>query len=277
MNAISTILVTSNRIGTMNKLKFLGGALHSENDKQKSFARLLSVLEWIFRWRYTTPEIIKALLQTNNNHHYRCIQRWEHQQLIRRSPMPHPIIRNVIILTNRGVELLQSHSDSLIENVLLDKTKISYATLQHTIAVQDYAATIMTPDRRFSSEHELRSMQQPGRKVPDFMALSDDNRIASFEIELSSKSALQTEISVSHSLDMLANEETELLFYLSSSKAILKKYEQLFNRNTIPIWVRNTGYGQWFKSDEPPHYPRHYAGRISLGYDEVDRFKRFVG
>jgi DNA-binding MarR family transcriptional regulator len=261
----------------MKKLDFLKAALNETSDLKKGRARLLTSLEWIYRWRYTTPDIIKSLLQINNNHHYKLIAGWEEKGFIRKIKTAHLRFRNILIITNRGSEFLQAYSNAVIISPLIDKTKIRISGMQHCLAIQSFSLSMILPETEFETEHELRLSQKPGTKVPDFLVYDENKLKTAIEIELSAKSNEQTEIAFSHALEGLKENKFDNLIYASSSRAILRKYEKLSKKKEIGIWFRSQESKRWFASLEGAIDPIDFKEQISFRFDKVDYFKSFIG
>ena len=191
--------------------------------------------------------------------------------------MPHLKIRNILILTRRGAEFLQCHSNAFISNPLIDKTKIAFSGLQHTIAVQHYALNELNQDTMFLTEHELRLLQQPGNKVPDFKFTNKEGHTISAEIELSCKSEQQLCIALSHALLTISQGKTDQVHYLSSSKAILRKYEKILRRQKIPLWSYDNKSRKWRPQEDQHFLCKDFKNFIYFGFKEIQEFKQFIG
>lgn len=261
----------------MKKLDYLETSLCETSDNLKGKARLLVSLEWVYRWRYATPDIIKQLLKIQNNHHYKLISNWEAKGFIRKIKTAHLRFRNLIIITQRGAEFLQAYSNSVISSPLTDKTKISVSGIQHCLATQSFALSMIGSETKFESEHELRLKQSPGEKVPDFLMTDDNKSTIAVEVELSSKSLEQTEIAFSHALIALHEKKFDQLIYCSSSKAILRKYEKLSKKNSIGIWERNQQTKKWIETRRSSITLSGLKTKISFRFDLVNYFKSFIG
>jgi DNA-binding PadR family transcriptional regulator len=261
----------------MQPLIFLAPALYSENDNQKGLGRRLFVLETLYRNHFTCAEIIKGFLNIETNHHYKILDDMVKEGLIKKCGTPHPVVRNVYILTRKGAEFLQHHCEQLIDNPMTDASKIGYATLAHTIAVQVYGIHYTDPETPFLTEAEIRKTQQAGQKVPDFLFRNELGYDTAVEIELTPKKLQQAEIMLSHSLESIAEERFDNVHIISHSDAILNRYVELMNKETISLWRMNRRSRKWYHSNGEPIFTQRYRGRVSLIKDVSGALKKLAG
>tara|TARA_R110002072_G_scaffold266301_1_gene425155 strand:- start:6955 stop:7821 length:867 start_codon:yes stop_codon:yes gene_type:complete len=262
---------------TVQPLNFLESALFSENDNQKGLARRLCTLEWLYRQKYSCAEILKGILQIQTNHHYKILDDMIKEGLIKKWGTPHPVVKNIYLLTRKGANFLQHHCDQVIDNPMTDASKIGYATLAHTIAVQVYGIYYIDPETPFLTEAEIRKMQQAGQKVPDFLFRNELGYDTAVEIELTPKKLHQAEIMLSQALQSLVDQRFDHVHIISHSDAILNRYVELMNKETISLWCMNRSSRKWYRSRAEPIFIPKVTSRVSLIQDGSGALSKLAG
>lgn len=234
---------------------------------------LLTVLEWIYRWGFSTSEIISNLLMRKNRTHARRLEEsgWLRSVSIKGYP-------TCFMLTERGLAEVINHAEQLWEYKEIDPYRVSMNKFHHDCVAQSETVSALTNlwIRDYWTERMLWSDGKfPFKKIPDVIwvknfdpdeveriverslqysfqiPLTFDEVISQIEwadliaveIELSAKFAHKLDGFVGNCVDDLVNERFGYVIVISASKAIHKNYEEAFSPGrSVTVWEQGKNH-----------------------------------
>lgn len=232
-----------------NAVKSLG----TPKDIQRQ--NLLKILTWLYRWGYSTAEILSDLLGRANRSHARRLAKDGWIRPVSTKGYP-----TYFVLTERGLAEAIHHSTELYEYKEIDPYRVHLPKLHHDLVSQsetlaelnkgwfnDYLTQRMY---NFTGDHVLK-------KIPDVILIrqfhNEERQIVKhligIEIELTPKWNHKLDLFVTDILDDIQFQRLNGYIIISDSKEILERYSKAFRpSNKVKIWkcsgkgkVINTG------------------------------------
>lgn len=201
------------------------------------------VLEWLYRWGFSTGNIISNLLGRANRTHARRLEKegWIRSVSVKGYP-------TYFVLTERGLADAIRHSTALLEYKEIDPYRVHLPNLHHDLMAQSetlaglkgrWVSDYLTPRMYvFTGDHALK-------KIPDVIFIhlyrNEENRIdkqlLGVEIELTPKWNYKLDLFVTDVLDDIQFQRLNGYVIISDSNAILDRYAEVFRPgNKVKIW-----------------------------------------
>lgn len=231
--------------------------LNGETPHQRAAKKRQLVIDWVYRWGYSSSAIIQRLGGAKGGNLAAALvktgllisTRTESGGALKGVPARY------FTLTTLGLQDAERHSDVLLRCPEIDPYKVNQAQLRHYLITQNLVSKSLLAGSvlDYFTERMLDSEgDQPGIKRPDCVVINAEGQRIALEIELSAKwsrvldefvlrvvRTLQTT-----SADMQSPEFYEFLI-VSDSKAIIRRYQAALSPNArIPVWVKNAR-GYW--------------------------------
>ena len=235
--------------------------------KQVRQHNLSMILEWIFRWGYSTADILSDILGRKNRSHARRLadSGWLKETSIRGYP-------TFYTLTERALAEVYRHQMVELQYKEIDPYGIDVRKFHHNIVAQ--SETMMALRRRwifdYETERMLAATGNPYAKQYDVLWIREANLYNDYSIEKSIWSEVGSKLYPEHfgfgqerigieieltpkwkqHLDAFATniltdvEKNGLqwVIVISDSKIILKRYSEMFSHgNKVPLWRKTSG------------------------------------
>lgn len=219
-------------------------ALGSPKEVQRQ--NLAKVLGWLYRWGYSTSDILSDLLgRKNRSHALRLVNAgWIQAVSIKGYP-------TYYVLTEKGLAEAIHHSPILLEYKESDPYRVHLPTLHHNLIAQKeaIAALVWYPDfitpRMYQFDKDSRPL-----KISDLILVdkirSDSNELVNLltgvEIELTPKWNHHLDMFVTNIVDDIQFQRLHKVLIISDSKAIRKRYKNAFQSGTrVKRWEKASG------------------------------------
>lgn len=214
------------------------------------------VLEWLYRWGFSTGNILSDLLGRANRTHARRLEKegWIRSVSVKGYP-------TYFVLTERGLTDAIRHSTALLEYKEIDPYRVHLPNLHHDLIAQsetlaelnkgwfnDYLTQRMY---NFTGDHALK-------KIPDVILIrqfrNEEKQIVKhlvgIEIELTPKWNYKLDLFVTDVLDDIQFQRIDGYIIVSDSRAILERYSKAFRpSNKVKIW-KCSGKGKIINTGE---------------------------
>lgn len=202
------------------------------------------VLEWIYRWGYTSSSVVQQLLcKTSGGYAHRLSKQGWLTETITESITSSAFYT----LSIKGLQEAEHRTLKLYRYVELDPYRINQHLLRHNLTAQ--ILTVNALHTKFIESYETERMilqdgDQTGIKHPDVVWLSDKLRWG-IEIELTAKWSRDLDDFVMGIINVLDSTEKKPALYsrfilISDSPAILSRYRQAMHPGEkLNIWKKN--------------------------------------
>lgn len=201
------------------------------------------VLDWLYRWGFSTGNIISNLLGRANRTHAHRLEKegWIRSVSVKGYP-------TYFVLTERGLADATRHSTALLEYKEIDPYRVHLTNLHHDLMAQSetlaglksrWVSDYLTPRMYvFTGDHALK-------KIPDVIFIhryrNEENQIEKqllgVEIELTPKWNYKLDLFVTDVLDDIQFQRINGYIIVSDSRAILDRYTEAFRPgNKTKIW-----------------------------------------
>lgn len=209
---------------------------------------LLRILQWLYRWGFSTSDILSNLLGRANKSHARRLTKdgWLQSVSIKGYP-------TYYVLTPKGLAEIVYQSNDLIEYKESDPYRVHLPTLHHYLLAQAETLAAMRSGNYdgYLTERMYRSFINedalPTKQV-DVILLSqvesEFQKIAyeftGVEIELTPKWGAHLDQFICHIIDDIQNGRLHNFLCISNSTVVLERYETAFTPGKkIARWQRN--------------------------------------
>lgn len=223
---------------SLSPQQYLGGTSPTERGNQNR----LKIVEWLFRWGYSSAPILQQLVQHQSSGHAANLAKsgWLIQTKTE-SGTPH----HYYTLSEKGLELATKHSMQLLRYPEIDPYRINQNQIRHYLlaqqatlkALQNHQIDSYLTERMIDEEGD-----KPGVKRPDVIFIMGDIK-AGVEIELSAKWDRKLDQFISGIGSALKNNTYQVFIIFSDSPALLNRY-QLALTKPIKHWVKDDR-GHW--------------------------------
>lgn len=245
-----------------NKIKSLG----TPKDIQRQ--NLFKILTWLYRWGYSTAEILSDLLGRKNRSHAKRLTDlgWIQPVSIKGYP-------TYFVLTEKGLAESIHHSSALLEYKEVDPYRVHLPTLHHYLIAQRETITAIRSsnfvDYLTERMYKFKKEDAP-LKLPDVILLErlqyESKKIVDemtgVEIELTPKWNHHFDQFVTNIIDDIQFGRLRLFLIISDSKAILKRYEAAFQPgNKVKRWEKSPG-GKFTYTGETLEIPEWVSSHI---------------
>lgn len=250
-------------------------ALGSPNEIRQQ--NLRTVLEWLYRWGFSTAEIISDLLGRANRSHARRLEKegFIRSASIKGSP-------TYFVLTERGLAEATHHSRFLLEYREIDPYKVHLPNLHHDLTTQKL--TVSKLHSGWANKFLTQRMydfngEDSLKKIPDVIfiheALNTENQnikeLYGVEVELTPKWNYKLDQFVTDILDDIQFQRINGYIVISDSRAILDRYKEAFRPgNKVKIW-KNSEKGKISDTGETyivPNWVPNYVAFREIGSSE---------
>lgn len=209
----------------------------------------LAVLDWIYRWGFTSAAMISALLgRTSGGYAQRLVR----QGLLVRINNGNRTPKELFTLSDEGLRIAEKHSDRQAPYPELNPQRVRHHLINHDLvaqletisALKDKWAVKYITDRFYDP-----SCKEPGIKIPDVVWLTNPlqgrHLMVAVEIELSPKWERDLDMFILGMIRALEFDGYFQPYYdhfviIFDSEATLKRYQSAIQPNAIiRTWVKN--------------------------------------
>ncbi|MBI3222298.1 MAG: hypothetical protein HYZ46_04330 [Nitrosomonadales bacterium] len=237
--------IINNTRGTTarNTLKALG------SPKAIQLQNQLVVLIWLYRWGFSTGEMISDLLGRTNRSHARRMAKdgWIQAVSIKGYP-------TYFVLTERGLNEAIRHSNDLWEYKEIDPYRVHLPTLHHYLIAQRETVHVLR-NNIFSDYKTERMYKFKGdsalSKIPDVLFIKKEEDLVEYEvadqyiaieIELTPKWNFHLDMFVTNIVSDIQESRIQRCIIISDSPAILSRYQAAFEAGTVvKLWEKGSG------------------------------------
>ena len=198
--------------------------------------KTLQALDWIYRWRWSTPSIIELLTGGSRS---ALTSRLVKNGLIQRTQTASAggvpdIPRFILTLTAAGLAHITKHQDDLLDYEL-DPRKIRQDQLKHYVIAQRSTlnALLQGDIVGFRTEAQNRDFSQQGIKQPDCIWTLPSGKRQGMEVELTGKYSRKLDQFVHSCILSLSNKASERnkvdsVVLITDSHSIYDRYSKAF-------------------------------------------------
>lgn len=219
-------------------------ALGSPKDIQQQ--NLMIVLDWLYKWGFSTADIISDLLNRKNRSHARRLAEigWLRPVSVRGYP-------TYYVLAERGLAEALHHSTRLHEYKEVDPYRVSLPKLHHDLVTQRETIKAMNnggyqgflTERMYNFEKDRKPYKIPDVILP-YSKRDEFNHeiieLTGLEIELTPKWGHHLDMFVTNILDDIQELRLDYVIVISDSKAVLKRYKDAFEPKTkVKRWEKS--------------------------------------
>lgn len=209
---------------------------------------LRTILDWLYRWGYSTSDILSELLGRKNRSHARRMEKdgWIRSVSVKGYP-------TYYVLTEKGLAQAIHHSARLFEYKEIDPYRVGLPKLHHDLTTQTETITAMrlggysdfiTP-RMYDFDKDSKPL-----KIPDTILIEQVkgefanviNELTGVEIELTPKWHHDLDLFVTNIVDDIQHGRLAKFLIISDSKAVRERYRAAFRPGTkVKRWTKSSG------------------------------------
>jgi hypothetical protein len=209
------------------------------------------ILEWVWKWGYSTKPIIQKLIQTTRHGICdRLVKRGLLRETKTESGLP---VRSFFTLTENGLAEVERHAMKLHKYDFLEPYRVRQNMLRHDLLAQSFTLDNLLKNniQGFETIFTARDQSQQGVKQPDVMWLMKNDEKYGIEIELTKKWDRDFDDFRIKVIGALQNKQYDRFFLVTDSRAIKAAYEDGFKIGTkIDRWKKDQ-YGKWTIHGQP--------------------------
>ncbi len=220
-------------------------AANGKSPRQLGLESRLGVLEWIYRWGYTSSAVIQTLLgKTSGGYAKKLVKQGWLSATKTESGTPAVIYT----LTVTGLQEVERRASTLYQYSEIEPGRINQQLVRHNLLAQQSTANLLASSSITSYETERMFLQQgdkPGVKRPDVVWVTPSGLRMGVEIELSAKWGRDLDqfvLAIANAL--LATKDTPAPYgrfvVISDSPAIIKRYSEAMKSGAkLNVWSKN--------------------------------------
>lgn len=225
-------------------------AAKGKNPRQLGNEARQTVLEWIYRWGFTSSSIIQQLLnKTSGGYANKLVKQGWLASTRTASGMP----TFIFTLTKLGLEEAERHATRLLRYHEIDPYKINQQLIRHDLLAQQVTVNALRSQKivGYQTERIFASSGDKSRvKKPDVTWLEGGNRPIGVEIELSAKWARDLdEFVLGIGSALQSNNNAPSLYskfmIFSDSKAIIERYKGAMQPRQEVRWWKKDQRNHW--------------------------------
>lgn len=241
------------------------------NTRELMYKNEMKIISWLYKWGFSTANILKSLLGTAQIGSVRTLER---NGKVTRERTFMGGFWYAFHLTELGVMAAEARLDENFEYPELTKEKVVTSHFFHDLYTQ--AITLVAIKKGvcidFLTPRMTGFAAKEGLKIPDVIWLNDKNEATSVEIEVNQKWERKLDIFLGKIVENIESGEMTNGVIFTPSKATAKNYNQSLGRKTIPIWSRKSG-GIW-RLEREVTVRQVVRDRISIIYiPEVEMYR----
>ena len=225
---------------------YLGG----ESPRARGERKRRRVLNWVYRWGYSSAEIIRQVAgQQAKGYANGLVKKGWLAQTKTESGTP----RFLYTLSQSGLQESERMSDDLLRYPEIDPYKINQQQVRHYLLAQSATTNAQAANAivDFLTERQFdQAGDKPGEKRPDVLWLLPSDEKIGVEIELSAKWDRRLNefvFGVARALQRTTDKPAEYQRFaiVSDSPAIVRRYQAAMQPGSdLPIWIKNKR-GHW--------------------------------
>lgn len=205
----------------------------------------LKVIEWLYRWGYTSSTIIQLLLGRTSAGY---AQKLERQGWLVATKTASGIPATFFTLTEQGLQEAERHAEALYRYPEIDPYKINQQLIRHDLLAQSSTVNALNAGAISSYETERMFAQEgdkSGVKRPDVVWLTKSGHRVAVEIELSAKWTRDLDefvLGIARALQSASDKPSKYSRFaiISDSKAIVDRYRKAMQPGTpLSLWQKN--------------------------------------
>ncbi len=223
------------------QLKALGSPTEVQRDN------LLEILTWLYRWGYSTADVLSDLLGRANRSHARRLERngWLRSVTVLGYP-------TYYVLSEKGLSEITHHSEYLLEYIEIDPYRVHLPTLHHYLIAQletiaamsfDYDGYLTERMYPYSFNEDTIPWKRADvifKKRCETVFHKKAYELTGVEIELTPKWGHKLDQFVTNIIDDIQAGRLHNFLVISDSKAILKRYKEAFTPGKkVARWQKN--------------------------------------
>lgn len=220
-------------------------AKSGKSPRMIAYESRLTVLNWIYRWGYTSSALIQEMLGKTSGGYALKLEKLGWLSATKsQSGAPAAFFT----LTAQGLEEASRHADELYRYPEVDPFKVRQQLLRHNLltqkitinALNSKAITSFETDRMFMHEGD-----KPGEKHPDVVWITDTGLRIAVEVELTAKWERDLDefvIGIVRALEDASDRSAKYsrFFVFSDSPAIIVRYHKAISPSAnLNIWKKN--------------------------------------
>ena len=212
--------------------------------------RARKILEWIWKWGYSTKVIIQILSRTKRHGICdRLVKRGWLAETKTASGLP---VKSFFTLTIEGLAEVERHAEKLHKYDFLDPHKVRQNMLRHDLLAQKFTLDnyLKGVIQGYETIYTTRDKSEIGVKQPDVMWLMPDGQKFAIEIELTKKWDRDWDDFRLKVIRALGNDKYDKFYLVTDSKAIKNAYEAGFKPGTLFSTWKKDRHGKWFSDDQ---------------------------
>lgn len=211
-------------IKAMEKLH--GNKVEKLSNRKIGQLRKLAILDWVFRFRYSSKNILMALVDGDEKKKSRqaqdLINRMVRRGEIRKFPLVTGFTKVGFCLTSTGFILLQqAYPNRVFSRFFTETASLTASNFVHDLAIQSVILrqVLENPKIKFANEWEIRKTNP--RRVLDAVIFKAGYRIG-VEVELTAKSQKRTIKTLEANFSLVENSEVDQIAYILPTEGLKK-------------------------------------------------------
>lgn len=210
---------------------------------EKGRLRKLTILDWIFRFRYSSLPVLVSLFPKDRQERIQeLLTRMEKRNEIRKFALVTGFTKIGYCLTESGfLYLQQSQPTRLFTRFFTETATLSASNFIHDLAIQTMISKFMSEDPSqigFANEWEIRRyFENQKGKLPDSISEKTVNgelwRLV-IEVELSPKSAPRLSKSLESGLEIIKQKEADAILYICPTAALGNSINKKIKEMKLP-------------------------------------------
>ncbi|WP_042149651.1 MULTISPECIES: helix-turn-helix domain-containing protein [unclassified Pseudoalteromonas] len=205
----------------INERGILARYIQSPSTQARHQAKLYSLLDWIYRFGFTSPAVLELLWGVDRSVVNRLLRRYEREEVIAEVATFACRDKRVFLLRPKGVRMIEAlHNQAL--KYTTKKSTLNFKTLTHDLMLQAIVALGVKEENYvfFITEKE-QEKENLGKKRRFDAIVYDGNELIGLEVEASAKT-------IPHRLDILKRYEQAVTIENRVSKILCFSHKRRF-------------------------------------------------
>lgn len=205
--------------------------------------RKLTILDWIFRFRYSSLPVLKSLFPNVKGERIQeLLNRMEKRKEIRKFALVTGFTRCGYCITESGFLFLQqNYYNRSFSHFFSETGSLTASNFVHDLAIQTMISMFKEQEQKrigFANEWEIRRYFENSKsKLPDAIVektVGDSFLRVAIEVELSPKTSSRLRDSLLSAKNLITNDEVNAVLYLCPTNGLKRTVQRKINELQLP-------------------------------------------
>ncbi|WP_163935933.1 hypothetical protein [Paraferrimonas sp. SM1919] len=222
--------MSNNKSIVYSERGILARYISSTSTHQRHQAKVLSLLDWIYRFGFTSTAVLEDLWELDRSVINRLLRRYCKEEVIEEMATFACRDKRIFLLKPKGIRMLEAfHNESLKYKV--KRSTINFKTITHDLMVQSIVATGVNSGRYafFYTESEQDKDAMGNRRRFDALVF-DGSQMLGVEVEASSKTIPSRKDILKRYQQAIESKKVDSILLFSHRRRFIADAERIHNK-----------------------------------------------